>query len=152
MPRSIHATAPVVFLLTACAQSQPPSTTAPLTSASTTSNSPEPIVAASAPPPTPDTSLPSTPPVDEAGAVASTPGVDPRFRACQADTDCVAVRRAGCCYNGWKEAVATSQADAYSQANACAKARRPPCPMYIVRDMRVARCDTATHLCTMVQP
>lgn len=105
----------------------------------------------------------ASPPVDGAAAYApaagaeggssatADAGVAAQFRACQADADCVAVPRAGCCNNGWKEAVAVSQRDAYAQAGACGKAH-PICPMYKVRDARVAKCDTQAHLCVMVQP
>jgi hypothetical protein len=92
----------------------------------------------------------------EGAALASRPdpaaGVSASFRGCRLDADCVAVPRAGCCQNGWKEAVATAQADAYQKANACAKSPRPVCPMYIVRDSRVARCEPQTRLCTMTRP
>ena len=114
-----------------------------------TASAPEPVVAAS----TPSAPASAPPASSEPDATAaSPPGVDPRYRACSSDADCVAVRRAGCCYNGWQEAVAATQAAAYSQAYACTRTRRPACPMYIVRDTRVARCDAASHLCTMVKP
>jgi hypothetical protein len=44
-----------------------------------------------------------------------------------------------------------SQEDAYAKANACPKAH-PICPMFRVRDTRIAKCDTQAHLCSMVQP
>ena len=87
---------------------------------------------------------------EPAPATAAT-GVGDQFRACQTDADCLAVPRAGCCDNGWKEAVAASQADAYAQANACTK-QRPMCPMFKVRDRRVAYCEPQTRLCSMKQP
>ena len=74
------------------------------------------------------------------------------FRRCRADADCVAVERAGCCHNGWKEAVAATQAEAYASANQCTRSPRPVCPMFRIRDPRVARCEAQTHLCTMVRP
>jgi hypothetical protein len=61
------------------------------------------------------------------------------------------VPRAGCCDNGWKEAVAVSQKDAYAQANACTRTR-PICPMFKVRDRRVAYCEPQAHLCSMKEP
>jgi|CZKU01.1.fsa_nt_gi hypothetical protein len=78
-------------------------------------------------------------------------GAPARFRACHADADCVAVPRVGCCHNGWNEAVAASQRDAYAASFACAYVH-PVCAMFIVRDSRVARCDPAAHLCTMATP
>jgi hypothetical protein len=145
MPRSMHALAIVAFA-TACAQtSQPSTTTAPVVSASASaagSQAAEPPITASAPP-----SAAAEVPSAEAAT-----GADARFRACQTDADCIAVPRAGCCRNGWKEAVAVTQQDAYAQANACTRTPRPICPMYIARDSRVARCDPQAHLCTMVRP
>ena len=79
-------------------------------------------------------------------------GVAAQFRACQSDSDCVTVPRARCCNNGWKEAVAASQRDAYAKAYACTKSPRPACPMYRIRDRRVAKCDTQEHLCVLAEP
>jgi hypothetical protein len=76
-------------------------------------------------------------------------GASAQFRACQVDSDCVAVQRVGCCHNGWLEAVATSQQGAYTHSFVCPKPH--PCPMYVVRDTRVPKCDADTHLCTMVR-
>jgi hypothetical protein len=144
------------LLLAACAQSQPPSTTAPVASASApaaSAGAPEPAVTASAP-----AVARSAPPALPAETVAAAsndpgvPGVDPQFRSCKADGDCVAVRRAGCCFNGWMEAVARGQEAAYAQANACTRVPRPACPMYRVRDMRIPKCNAPTHLCTLVKP
>jgi hypothetical protein len=97
---------------------------------------------------------PSTP---AANADASAPGPDAaanegvpaKFRACSADADCVAVPRVGCCHNGWKEAVAAAQKDAYAASFVCPDAH-PICPMFIVRDARVPRCDSTAQLCTLV--
>jgi hypothetical protein len=72
-----------------------------------------------------------------------------RFRACNTDADCVAVPRVGCCHNGWNEAVAASQRDAYAASFTCPDAH-PICAMIIVRDARVPQCDGATHLCTLI--
>jgi hypothetical protein len=77
-------------------------------------------------------------------------GAAARFRSCHADTDCIAVDRVGCCHNGWKEAVASSQAAAYARSFKCPEAN-PICAMYIVRDDRVPRCSDRTGLCTMTE-
>ncbi len=148
MPRSIHLAWTSALVLAACAQTsqQPAAVTAPTASAAApdvstqTAGTPEPAVAASAP---------------EAGPAATTDvdgGLAARFRSCNADPDCVAVPRAGCCRNGWNEAVNASQKDAYEQAYACTRTPRPICPMFMVRDTRVARCNAQSHLCEMVKP
>jgi hypothetical protein len=69
--------------------------------------------------------------------------------SCQVDGDCVAVPRGGCCSNGWKDAVNAKQTKAYESATKCKTVPRPFCPMYVVRDMRVAQCDGATRQCKM---
>jgi hypothetical protein len=138
-------------LLGACAQkaSPPPVVTVPTTD-----------VAASAPPPVPlatDASLdPAAAPSASGGAAdpalaADPEGVDPQFRACAADADCVAVEHLACCPNGRKVAVAVSQKDAYAQSFTCSKKRRI-CPQYRMLDRRVAYCDTAAKLCAMKNP
>jgi hypothetical protein len=92
------------------------------------------------------------PPSNGAGTdEAQDSGALAQFRACALDSECVAVDRVGCCHNGWKEAVAASQAEAYEKSFTCPQAH-PMCPMYIVRDARVPLCDNATHLCTMTRP
>ncbi len=68
---------------------------------------------------------------------------------CDVDTDCVAVSR-GCCANGWKEAVNSSQQDSYRSALECVP--NQICPLYIVNDTRVALCDNATRQCQMIAP
>jgi hypothetical protein len=87
----------------------------------------------------------------DASAMASSDdaGAPVRFRACSADTDCVAVPRVGCCHNGWKEAVAASQKDAYTASFVCPDPH-PVCAMYLIRDAREPQCDRATRLCTMI--
>lgn len=75
----------------------------------------------------------------------------PEYLACSTDTDCVAVDRAGCCHNGYKDAVNTKQIEQYRAANACNEEHRP-CPMFRILDKRVARCDTALKRCEMVNP
>ena len=81
---------------------------------------------------------------------------DASLRDCSSDADCVAVDRVGCCHNGWKEAVAASAKEAYARSFTCPE-ENPMCPMYIVRDTRVAVCaqspaDHAHGLCAMVRP
>ncbi|HEY3822434.1 MAG TPA: hypothetical protein VGL81_34950 [Polyangiaceae bacterium] len=144
MARSMLTAAFAALALVACAQtSQPaPVTTAPLASAT-----PDPP-----PSPSPTASSTSTPSsTSTSSSTSDDAGVGAQFRACQSDADCVAVPRAGCCNNGWKEAVAVSQKDAYAQANACTR-KRPICPMFRVRDARVAYCEASTHLCSLKQP
>ncbi len=84
-------------------------------------------------------------------AAAADGGTSAQFRACRADSDCVAVPRVGCCNNGWMEAVAATQTDAYAKSFTCPQPR-PICPMYRIHEMRVPRCDPASQLCVMVQP
>lgn len=86
-----------------------------------------------------------------AGPGASDAGASTQFRTCAFDSDCVAVERVGCCHNGWKEAVAVSQKDAYAKSPACTQSH-PMCPMYVVQDGRLPLCENATHLCTMTRP
>jgi len=68
---------------------------------------------------------------------------------CESDVDCVAVPQAGCCNNGWKEAVNRSQVDVYEKDGACTRTH-PICPMYIVNDTRVPECNKVSHACEMV--
>ncbi len=138
-------------------------TAAPTTSTPSvpTTTTPPATTTSSAPAPTPapaDAGSPDATTGPVASADASTPpaappdaGAPDKFRACQVDTDCVAVDRVGCCRNGWKEAVAASQASAYGQSFKCPEAN-PICAMYQVHDTRVAECDGKTHQCTMVKP
>jgi hypothetical protein len=86
-----------------------------------------------------------------AGPAPPGDGAPARFRACAIDADCVAVPRVGCCHNGWNEAVAASQKDAYLASFVCPDPH-PICAMFIVRDTRVPRCDAGTRLCTLVNP
>jgi hypothetical protein len=89
------------------------------------------------------------------GALASATddpdGGTAQYRACQADSDCVAVKRNGCCFNGHLFAVNAAQKDAYAQSFTCPQ-RRPMCPMYMIRDRRLPKCDASAHLCVMVDP
>jgi hypothetical protein len=148
MLRSTLALAFSLALVMACAKTSdnPPVVTAPTASAGApaATDSAAVVTSATAASPPPEAGTPvSTAATDvpDAGATAA-------FQACQADSDCVAVPRVGCCNNGWKEAVNASQKDAYAASFTCAKRR--PCPMYIIRDMRVPKCDPGTHLCQMV--
>jgi hypothetical protein len=154
MSRSTHVLVFALLLLPgACAQ--PSQSSGVVTAPSVTTpapSTPATPAASIAPPADPAASTSDAPPastVPQAGPAASS-GVAPQFRACQSDADCVAVPRAGCCDNGWHEAVAVTEKDAYAKANACTKPH--PCPMYRVRETRVAKCDATTKLCTMVQP
>jgi hypothetical protein len=115
------------------------------------------VAAASTPPP-PDPGATIASPVSlDAGVVAlatldasaptSDEGVDPQYRACSADSDCVAVARNGCCHNGRNVGVAVAQKDAYLKSFTCPE-KHPKCPMYRLKhDDRVGACDGATHLC-----
>jgi hypothetical protein len=95
-----------------------------------------------------DAALPDASP-DPGAPGADAGGAPARFRACSVDADCVAVPRVGCCHNGWNEAVAASQKDAYKASFVCPDAH-PVCAMFIVRDTRAPQCDPAAHLCTLV--
>ena len=87
---------------------------------------------------------------DPSGSIGGGAGGAPaRFRACRSDAECGAVPRVGCCHNGWNEAVAVSQKDAYAASFVCPEAHAI-CAMFIVRDARQARCDPAAHLCVLV--
>jgi hypothetical protein len=87
------------------------------------------------------------------GAAAQDAGEGGGYFTCNADDDCVAVRKLyDCCYNGWKIAVARDEAAAYLAATACTDTGRHFCPLYIVFDRRVPACDVAARQCIMVQP
>jgi hypothetical protein len=73
------------------------------------------------------------------------------FFSCTHDGDCVAVPKAGCCHNGYLEAVNVNQVDAYNAANACTDPR-PICPLFLIQDKRVARCDFTANKCQLVDP
>jgi hypothetical protein len=155
MLRSIQAVALATSTLVACAKTSqaPPTTTAPVVSASAPA---DPVVVAPAPAASLSAATPAPPPAASATAEPSAAGdpdteVGAQFRACKANADCLAVPRAGCCDNGRKVPVAASQKDAYAQANACTR-KRPMCPMFRVRDRRVAYCDPQAHQCALRQP
>jgi hypothetical protein len=71
--------------------------------------------------------------------------------ACKVDADCVAVPKAGCCHNGWDEAVNKTKVAEYDKLYT-PKVCKVMCPMYIVDDTRVAECNTGTNKCEMVEP
>jgi hypothetical protein len=127
------------FWVVACAQPRSAAVTAPTAGPAPSAASLPPDAAAERP----AASDSGTEEAPDSGALA-------QFRACALDGDCIAVDRVGCCHNGWKEAVAASQAAAYEKSFTCPQAN-PMCPMYIVRDSRVPLCDNATHLCTMTR-
>lgn len=126
-----------LFAIAGCAQPRSTAVTAPTASAASTTADAGAVSTAG------DTGA-ATDQAQDSGALA-------QFRACENDSECVAVDRVGCCHNGWKEAVAASHAEAYQKSFTCPQ-EHPMCPMYIVRDARVPLCDNATHLCTMTRP
>ena len=67
------------------------------------------------------------------------------------DADCVAIEKAGCCPNGFIVAVNKDEVKAYETKYACTT---PPaiCPMFVVKDTRVAQCDFQAHTCQMIDP
>jgi len=144
----------LLLALGACAQA---STAPPVPPALATSAAASDPPAAQAPPPAapmtpaPPAQSPAANPPTTAPAADPEEAVDPQYRSCAADTECVAVERVGCCHNGWKVAVAGSQKDAYSRSFTCPQAR-PICPMYRRMDRRVAYCDDAVHLCALKAP
>ena len=73
------------------------------------------------------------------------------YLTCNADTDCVAVPREGCCHNGYKDAVNKSKIGSYRAANHC-KLTNPMCTQMIVDDRRVAQCNGVSHQCEMIEP
>jgi hypothetical protein len=81
---------------------------------------------------------------------STVPSATPDYLSCSADSDCVAVDRAGCCHNGYKDAVNASQQEAYRAANACTTEHHM-CPMFMIVDKRVARCNTTLKRCEMVE-
>ena len=89
---------------------------------------------------------------DTASAPSSSPpdggALPDELVACTADSDCVAVDRAGCCHNGWKEAVLAQKADAYADAYKCTQPGTL-CTRIMVRDLRVPKCDATSKKCVM---
>ena len=91
-------------------------------------------------------------PLPESGPAEGDARLDAEYRGCHSDADCVAVPRPSCCNNGWKDAVAASQAQRYASNRACKAKPRPACPMYIVRDTHIAKCDAELKLCILATP
>ncbi|HEY2512693.1 MAG TPA: hypothetical protein VGI39_17620 [Polyangiaceae bacterium] len=141
-------------LVTACAaevNTAPPATTAPPPAPTTTV-----VVDGSSAPPPPVAQPVTPPPAPAPAPVASTPDPAPApaagdFYTCAADTDCVSVPKVGCCHNGHHEAVNKQSVDAYKNSFTCEK-KHPMCPQYIVKETRVAKCDTTAHKCVMAAP
>jgi hypothetical protein len=78
------------------------------------------------------------------------PPVPDSFRACQVDTDCIAVLRNGCCHDGRNEAINKGSVDAYKSSFTC-PVPNPRCPMHLVLDRREPACDAAGHACKLVE-
>jgi hypothetical protein len=95
-----------------------------------------------------DAALSGSPPAAAAGAVAPPVAA---FLVCAVDADCVAVKRNGCCNNGYKEAVNASSAAAYEASFVCPDPH-PICPMFRVRDERSPECNEKAHECELVKP
>jgi hypothetical protein len=75
----------------------------------------------------------------------------PSYYKCAADSDCVAVEKAGCCPNGYLVALNKTKVSAYATTFACTT---PPqfCPRHIVNDTRVAQCNFDNGQCEMIEP
>jgi hypothetical protein len=69
--------------------------------------------------------------------------------ACHMDADCVAVEKAECCPSGRLVAVNKNHTDDYAKAYACTD-KPTACPLYVIKDTRVAECSNASHKCEMV--
>jgi hypothetical protein len=123
----------LVAVVAACQAEEPPAPPSPSTTSTQTAAAPTDTVAP--PAPTSATPAPTAP--------------DPNdYKSCAVDSDCEAVDRAGCCNNGFKEAITRGKEDVYRQVNACTK--RVMCPQYILRDTRTPACNPTTHRCEMV--
>jgi hypothetical protein len=153
MLRTMHATALVAMVaIASCAKTSDNSRTVTAPVVSGTSQPAAPPVASGAPAAGDDSGtvaggdmmLGPGPADDDSPDAGSAP-----YRACQQDSDCIAVAHVGCCHNGWREAVNATQKDAYAKSFVC-PTPHPMCPMYIVHDTRTPKCNLGTHLCTMV--
>jgi len=109
--------------------------------------------AAPAPAPLPVAVADGSPPAAAAPVAPATPATPAPgdFFSCKADAECVAVPRNGCCHNGYHDAVNKQAVDAYKASFTCEK-KRPICPQFMIKETKVARCDTAASKCVMVQP
>ena len=83
------------------------------------------------------------------GSSADSEARTAEYFSCAADDDCVVVPRAGCCNNGWNEAVNRLRKAEYAEAHVCT-IHRPICLMYLVQDRRVARCSEEKRACVLV--
>jgi hypothetical protein len=106
--------------------------------------------AASAPVPVPS-AAPSVSVAEPLTVGFDAPPVPDSFRTCQADSDCVAVLRNGCCHDGRNEAMNKSSVDAYKSSFTCPEPK-PRCPMHLVLDRREPACDATTHTCKLREP
>jgi hypothetical protein len=70
---------------------------------------------------------------------------------CKLDTDCIAVPKAGCCDNGWREAVNKNEVESYASLYACTEVS-PLCSHLQVHDTRIAVCGNATQKCELIDP
>ena len=77
------------------------------------------------------------------------PGYD---ESCNVNADCVQVADGGCCPHGRRDVVNTDSTTAWADLTVCTENPHPICPLYVVYDDRVARCDHSTHLCTLAEP
>jgi hypothetical protein len=94
----------------------------------------------------------SIPPLVPSGAANPSPGASlgSPFSACSSDGDCVAVRKNGCCNNGYKEAVNAASAAAYQASFVCPDPH-PVCPMFRIHDTRLPECNVSRRQCEMVR-
>jgi hypothetical protein len=76
--------------------------------------------------------------------------LDAGYFSCSANDECVAVPYIPhCCFNGFKIAVARSEAAAFEESESCDR-KRVICPLFMVDDTRVPACNPRTHECEMV--
>jgi hypothetical protein len=89
--------------------------------------------------------------VDSGKEDSARKGSHPSYYKCEADSDCVAIEKAGCCPNGYLVAVNKDKVKAYNTTFACTT---PPqfCPHFVVNDTRVAQCNFGKHQCEMLEP
>jgi hypothetical protein len=76
--------------------------------------------------------------------------VDPMY-ACGADSDCVAIARAGCCPDGTLVAVNAKHVDSYNDHNVCENPGMI-CSHHVIVDNRVAECNLGSGACELVKP
>lgn len=79
------------------------------------------------------------------------PPVPDAFRACLADSDCVAVLPNGCCHDGRQVAMNKGSVAAYTSSFTCPDPA-PRCPDHLVLDNREPVCDAASHRCELAPP